>query len=369
MTMNAKSIPILMAVVALTLCAPSAWSQTSAIHAEGRVVRAGKAVPDAQVVLIHSETLRTYRTKTATDGAFSFPAVARGSYRLEVFSSTGELIYRKNLEFSGDSDAVVLLDIEVSGTSATTATTPGAEPSEAPKTPKPEASPLNALISQYNAALRANDPKAQITALKAIVATDPTRWDYFEALGDAQSSQEDYAGAVESFEKGVEAAQQFVSSSSANSSRVFESDRDRAKAGMAQMLTSEGNACLKLKKNDQAVAAYTKAAELSSNPATAYLNLCIMDYNTKDFDGALHACDKSIAADPSRADPYFIKGSVLLTSGKVDKDGKIIARPGAAEALKKYLELAPRGTYASQAKQILDYIAPAGSPAAGSKRP
>jgi len=350
--MTSNSIRTFLAAIALTLCCPPAWPQTSAIGAVGRVTNAGKAVADAQVVLIHSETLKTYRTKTASDGAFSFPAITRGSYRLEVFSSAGEMLYRKNQQVAGD--AAVLLDIEVSGGAATTA--PGAEPSEAPKSENANTSGINALISQYNAALRANDPKAQITALKAIVAADPTRWDYFEALGDTQLDQGDYENAADSFEKGIQAAQQFLASAPSSASRILQSDRDRARAGMAHMLTNQGNAYLKLKKNDEAIAAYTKAAELSPNPATAYLNLCVVQYNARNLDGALHACDKAIAADPSRADPYFIKGSLLLSQSKPDKTGKMTAPSGTAEALKKYLELAPQGPYANQTRQMLEFI-------------
>jgi hypothetical protein len=45
---------------------------------------------------------------------------------------------------------------------------------------------LDSLIRRYNSAQRAGDDQEVIAALKAIVAADPSRWDYFEPLGEAQ---------------------------------------------------------------------------------------------------------------------------------------------------------------------------------------
>ena len=122
------------------------------------------------------------------------------------------------------------------------------------------------------------------------------------------------------------------------------------------MLIGQGNALLRLKKNDEAIAAYNKAAELSPDPATAYYNLCVAYYNTGKTQGALDACDKAIAADPNKADAYLIKGSLLMARSTKDKSGKVQAPPGTAEALKKYLQLAPSGPHANDVKQMLEYI-------------
>jgi tetratricopeptide (TPR) repeat protein len=133
-------------------------------------------------------------------------------------------------------------------------------------------------------------------------------------------------------------------------------DPAKAKAAVAQMLTNEGNAYLKLKKNDKAVESYTKAAAMDPNPGTAYFNLCATQYNSGNTQGALAACDKAIQADPNRADAYFIKGSLMLGDSKQDKEGKLQAPPGTSEALNKYLELAPDGPHAADVKAMLQAI-------------
>jgi tetratricopeptide (TPR) repeat protein len=73
-------------------------------------------------------------------------------------------------------------------------------------------------------------------------------------------------------------------------------------------------------------------------------------------DEANQAFDKAIAAEPTRPDPYYQKGLNLLAKATLGKDGKMIPAPGTAEALNKYLELAPDGKYAQSAKDLLASI-------------
>ena len=70
----------------------------------------------------------------------------------------------------------------------------------------------------------------------------------------------------------------------------------------------------------------------------------------------LAACDKAIAADPKKADAYFVKGSVMVGQGAIGKNGKMTVPPGTVEALKQYLVLAPDGAHANDVKQMLDFL-------------
>ena len=74
-------------------------------------------------------------------------------------------------------------------------------------------------------------------------------------------------------------------------------------------------------------------------------------------DEAAAAADKAIAADPKRADAYYIKGQALIPKATVDpKTQKITAPPGCVDAYQKYLELAPEGPHAEDVKGILTGI-------------
>jgi tetratricopeptide (TPR) repeat protein len=193
------------------------------------------------------------------------------------------------------------------------------------------------LVAKAQAALDAKQwPEAE-AALKQLSSSEP-RWEYFEALGAAQFNQGHYADAIESYQHAIGLAQ-----------------NNASPAAVAQIYTTIGNADLKLKKNDAAIAAYTKAATLSPTPAVAYFNLCATLFNMgQPAAKTVAACDKAIAADPKKADAYFVKGSSLYGDGAVDKSNKYVVPPGTVEALKQYLALAPDGPHVQDVKAMLD---------------
>jgi tetratricopeptide (TPR) repeat protein len=197
----------------------------------------------------------------------------------------------------------------------------------------------NALVAKAQAALDAKRWPDAEAALKQLSSSEP-RWEYFEALGAAQFNQGHYADSLESYQHAIELA-----------------GKNASPAAIAQMYTTIGNANLKLKKNDAAIAAYNKAATLSPNPAVAYFNLCATMFNKgQPAAKTVPACDKAIAADPKKADAYFVKGSSLYGEGALDKSNKFVVPPGALEALKQYLVLAPDGPHVQDVKQMLDAL-------------
>jgi len=197
----------------------------------------------------------------------------------------------------------------------------------------------NALVAKAQAALDAKRWPDAEAALKQLSSSEP-RWEYFEALGAAQFNQGHYADSLESYQHAIELA-----------------GKNASPASIAQMYTTIGNANLKLKKNDAAIAAYNKAATLSPNPAVAYFNLCATMFNMgQPAAKTVPACDKAIAADPKKADAYFVKGSSLYGEGALDKSNKFVVPPGALEALKQYLVLAPDGPHAQDVKAMFDAL-------------
>jgi tetratricopeptide (TPR) repeat protein len=214
------------------------------------------------------------------------------------------------------------------------------------------AAAMNVLIQQAQTAISAKNWKDAVSPLQQLVAMDPNGWPFYSSLGDAQLNLGQYEQAIETYERGIQAAERTSAVDPTNPS----GNTAAKKAGTAKMLTNTGNAYLKLRKNDEAVAAYTKAAAMEPNPAKAYFNLCATQYNIGNTEGALNACGKAIAADPNKADAYFIKGSALMAESTVTKDGKTLAPAGTVEALKKYLQLAPNGGHVADVRQMLDYL-------------
>jgi tetratricopeptide (TPR) repeat protein len=239
------------------------------------------------------------------------------------------------------------------------AQTPTARPPMDAEIKRAQTVELNGLITQLNAAVQAKDwPKAKDLAGKLITANDKLAAAYpddpdfpsyepadYKLLGDAQLNLGEYKDAIVGYEKCAGLAQVL---------RDGGKDSLALQKTMGAALTSEGNAWLKLKRNKEAMACYERAIPFDSNPATAWFNLSATKYNIGDMDGAVAAAEKVIALDPTKADAYFIKGSALFGNGTLDASGKFVVSAQAMAALRKYLELAPRGGHADDAKQMLE---------------
>jgi tetratricopeptide (TPR) repeat protein len=374
--MKKSSILCAFATVLFALGAVPMWSQT--IPVQGTVTEGGKPLQNATVTLTNLGTSRIIKAKTDKKGEFNVVGVQIADYEVEVSSSSGEKLYKQKMTIApSENSTTATVKIDVGQVTTTTNTTPtGQAPAgdasagasgqsgqqQQPKYTKEQveeikkkneqAQNFNVLIKQVNDAISSKNWQAAVEPLQTLIAGDPNNWQYYSGLGDAQLNLGQFDQAADTYQKGIQAAESNTTVDPKNPN----SDPAKKKVGEAKMLTNQGNAYLKLHKNKEAVDAYTKAASMDPNPGVAYFNLCATQYNTGNTEGALDACDKAIAADPNKADAYFIKGSLLIASSKTDKDGKITAPPGTAEALNKYLELQPEGQHAKDVKDMLTYI-------------
>src|SRR5579859_4170826 len=351
--MKTKAIYGVMAALLLTLSAGLGWSQATAGKVQGKITSGGKPVPNAQITLTNTATGRSYKIKTDKDGTFSAVGIAFGEYDQEISDATGQKLLKRKVSVTGNQGAVkgesgAPDDLSVDVGSGGGPKISDAEMSKL-KAEREKAMSENALIAQLNPMMQAKNWEGAEPILKQLIAANPNRWEYQQALGNTELSLGKFEEAVATYEKAIPLAENATKTDP-------KADPAKAKAGVAQMLTNEGSAYLKLKKNDKAVDAYTRAAAMDPNPGTAYFNLCATQYNSGNTQGALAACDKAIAADPNRADAYYIKGSLLVGDSKLDKEGKLMAPPGTSEALNKYLELAPDGAHAADVKQMLAAI-------------
>jgi len=116
-------------------------------------------------------------------------------------------------------------------------------------------------------------------------------------------------------------------------------------------------ALAKQKKFAEAQAELTKAAQLDPGQAGKYYyNMGAVLVNTGNMEPAGEAFKKAIEADPNYADAYLQYGITLMGKATTGADGKMTPVPGTAEALQKYLELAPNGKDAETAKALLEQI-------------
>ena len=190
------------------------------------------------------------------------------------------------------------------------------------------------------------NPEAAAGACEKAISADPNRWESYQILGAIQQNTGHNQDAISTYGKGIEVAQKAVNSNT---------DTQRARVALGQMLSAEGNLYVYDKKFEEAIGFFLRAIEFDAYPARDYFNMCAAYYDIQKHEPALEACDKAVESDPKMADPYFVKASVLYSQGKMEH-GKFNAPPAATEALNKYLELDPGGPHAASAREMLDHI-------------
>ena len=206
---------------------------------------------------------------------------------------------------------------------------------------------INALITQVQAAAQAKNYQEAANGLTQLIQLEPSRYEFYASLGAMQVNLGNYEDALRTLDKGIQLARK---------SPDPKEDPAKTKATVGAMLTNQGNAYLRLRRNNEAIASYEKAAAMDPNPGTAYFNLCATQYNLGNMESAAADCDKALAADPTKADAYFIKGSALYGNGKIDAHGKYVVPPGTVESLRKYLALAPAGGHVDDVKAMLEAL-------------
>jgi tetratricopeptide (TPR) repeat protein len=206
--------------------------------------------------------------------------------------------------------------------------------------------PATANFHACNALYNNGKLEGAVEACNLAIQQDPSQWEFYQVLGGALNTLGKAQEAVETYNKGVEAARKAVAE---------KPDSAQARAGLGQMLNSKGNLLVHEKRYEEALAAFTEAVEVSAYPAMPYFNLCATHYNLGRQQDALSACDKAIQADPTMSDAYYIKAAVLFGQGKLEH-GLYQAPPGTREALNLYLQYAPFGEHASAVRSMIDKL-------------
>ena len=163
-------------------------------------------------------------------------------------------------------------------------------------------------------------------------------------LGVAQDGQKKYPDAVTSLKKALD-----LDAASKKPSPEVQGAANNAL----------GEAYARTNKVQDATAAYEAAAKIQPANAAMYFSneTIVLSQSGAPTDAVVAAADKAIAVDPKKPIPYYLKGQALINKATVDpKTQKIVAPPGTEEAYTKYLELAPDGPQANDAKAVLQEI-------------
>ena len=330
----------------------------------------GKPITGAVVEWASLETGRKYDLKTNNKGEYFSLGITPGHYKVTLLGPDNKEIFRYN-GFTVSS-AENTLDFDMKKEQAAAAQGSGLTPEQlkqqqeqAAKVAKENTTikSLNEKLAAAKTAADAGDFDTAITQITEATQMDPSRELLWAKLGDYDLSsavkQTDsaekakrYEAAVANYQKAVELKQKALDAAPSPK------PPDAAKV-LASFYNNLGKAEAQLGKTDDAVKAYNQAAQLDPAGAGMYyfnLGAILTNANTKNDSemrkAAAEAFDKALAADPTRADAYYWKGTNLIGAATLQGD-KMVAPPGTAEAFQKYLELQPTGPHAEEAKAML----------------
>ncbi len=366
----------LLAVLAMAYPAHTLAQGGASIH--GHVINAaGMPVNKGEVRLSQDRSATNakerkylYTFPLDQNGDFKGSGITPGSYIVFVFQNDISMDYLDNVAFTNGEDKVVNFDM----TRAEYIAKMSPEDKKALEEYKKKNAEivagnakiqnLNALLSEARADNKAGAYDKAITAMQQATAAKPDEGILWLTLGDAQLGSAD-AAAKAAKAAGTSptdpAIQQKYTDAITSYKKSIDLNAASKKPSPEVAATSEnqlGQAYGKMGNAKDSADAYEAAAKaMPANAAMYYYNEAATLYNAGKLPEAEAAADKAIAADPKRADAYFIKGQALIPQATVDpKTQKIVAPPGCVEAYQMYLELAPDGPHAGDVKGILQGI-------------
>jgi tetratricopeptide (TPR) repeat protein len=360
-------------VLMLGLCVPPGFSQASGtVKGVCKDVQ-GNLIVDGVVVFVNQENGQKYTLKTNKKGEyFSLGISAGNNYTVTLYRTADdakankELFHYAKVQITlGDNTP---LDFDLQKEQQKAAQGVGLTPEQikerqeaAEKVNKENTTikTLNEKIVAANTAMKAGDFDTAISTLTEALQVDTTHDVIWAQLGDANRGsalkQTDPAEktkrlqeAVTDYQKAIDIKQKAMDAATAKKP----DDNSR----LAEYYNHLGDVAARAGKLDDAVKAYSQAAQINPEGAAGYYyNAGAVLTNAGKVDDAIAAFDKCIAADPNKADAYYQKGVNMIGKATLQGD-KMVAPPGTAEAFQKYLELQPTGPYADVAKQMLTSI-------------
>ncbi len=355
-------LPLLL-VLALGLIAPLAFAQITGSVKGVCKDDDGKPIAGAQVEWVSTDTGHKYTLKTNNKGEYFSLGINPGRYDVTLYKDGKQLFYFKGIPVSVD-ETTQDFDLKKEHSAAATqgmTAEQAAKANEANAKYAAEKKTVGSLNEKLNAAKTASDAGDYETAIATLTEAnqiDATRDLIWFKLADAYRmsapKQTDPNEKQKRFEMAAADYQKAIDLRTASETAQKEADNNQKLAAyynnLAEVYSKSG-------KIDDAVTNYNKAAELDPTHAGSYLfNTGAVLTNAGKADEAIAVWNKVIAADPTKAEAYYQKGLNLLAKMTIGKDGKAVAPEGTAEAFQKYLELAPTGRYAQNAKDLLASI-------------
>ena len=349
----------------LAFGAAGAWAQGLAKVAGACTGLDGKPLVGATVQLISNDTGQKYEIKTDGKGTYFSVGIAPANYKISLIQNGKVLFFFGNVPVHlNPDDSATTADFNLPKELAAQQAAGGGKMTAEEQAKDAEIQKKNENIGAVNAKL------AQLPALEQAGNWDqavqlmteatqalPDQDLVWAKLGEAQlgagvAAKGDKAAATQHYEAAAVAYQKAVQLKPTNGKYHNNYGQALAKSGKPQEALAEYTAAAQADPADAALYYFNLGAILT-NQATSESNATT---KAKDIEEANAAFDKAIAAKPDYAEAYYQKGINLLSKATFDKEGKMVAAPGTAEAFNKYIELQPQGSHAAESKSIIESL-------------
>ncbi len=307
----------------------------------------GSPIKGAQVLVTTDGKTAKYTFTADDNGDYKGTGIAPGTYVLDLQAEGKPVDQLMNVKIDAGQDAPENFDLTRPDYMAKMSPEQRKQVEEL-KTKNAAALAANSVIKNLNADLataRADNKSKNYAEADQLMTKDaqakPDASVIWLELGTAQVGEKKFPDATTSLQKAIS----------------LEGANPKPNPELLGAANNElGEAMAGQNKSSDAAAAYDAGAKANPTQAGVYYTneTIILSRTGQNGDAVAAAADKAIAADPTRPVPYYLKGQALIAKATVDpKTQKITAPPGCAEAYQKYLELAPDGQFAGDAKNIL----------------
>ncbi len=314
-------ITLLLTVVWTT---PS-FSQSTGIL-RGQVTGAnGEGVPGVKIVITGTQRpIRTFETETNEEGMYRMMGLRDSGYEVTATSETGSAMAAFTIR--GGQNLTVDLDL---GASAAAATAALSEEDLANEARREE---LSASFEQGVAASAAGDYVEAIAQFEIAVSIVDTCYSCYHNIGLAHVELDQMDEAEVAFLAAIE----------------LRADNAASYTGLAGIYNTQRRFAEAAEMSAEAARLSGGAAGAATDPVAVY-NQGVIYWNAGAFPEAKEQFEQAVALDPSNADAHYQLAMASLNLGDMTT---------AVGALEKYIEIAPDGQYADQARGMVQQLKP-----------
>ena len=315
---------VLITLLMTVVCATSSFSQSTGIL-RGQVTGPdGEGVPGVKIVITGQQRpIRTFETETNEEGRYRMMGLRDSPY--EVTATTETATAMAVFTIRGGQNLTVDLDL---GASAAAATAALSEEDLANVARREE---LSASFEQGVAASAAGDYVEAIAQFEIAVSIVDTCYSCYHNIGLANLELGQIDEAEVAFKQALE----------------LRADNAASYTGLAGIYNAQ-------RRFDEAAEMSAEAARLSGGGAgatdpVAVYNQGVIYWNAGNFPMAKEQFEQAVALDPNNADAHYQLAMASLNLGDMTS---------AVEALEKYIEIAPDGQNADQARGMIQQLKP-----------